>query len=143
VIPTAKSNINLQKSFPEERNPSRARRSQVDVAFEPLETSLLSAYAIVSNDHVRANFHRRHRRRYPCEPDSNPGRTPVDRLVVRRAQLLVGRNPNRSQAYPVQEQNDSHRRRNPPDRFSLPYGMVCSVLELNNHVPGRTSDLQR
>jgi hypothetical protein len=142
MIQTAKrANINLQNSVPEERNLSRTRRSQVDVALEPLDTSLLSAYPIFSSDCVLVRF-RRHRRRCLCEPDSNRGRTPVDRLAVRRAQLLVGRSPNKSQACPAQEQNDS-RRRNPPDHFSLPYGMVCSVLELNNHVPGKTPDLQR
>lgn len=75
-------------------------------------------------------------------PGSNRGRIQAGRLSAQKEQSLAGRSPSRSQAYPVQEPNDS-RRRNPPGRFSLPFGMACSVLVSNNHVPERTPDLQR
>ncbi len=85
-----------------------------------------------------------HRLHHCClfAPGSNRGKKPAGRHEVQKAQSWVGRSQNRSQASLVQEPNGIHHR-NPPDRFSLPYGMACSVLVSNNRVPERTPDRQR
>lgn len=78
-------------------------------------------------------------RRSLCAPGSSRGKTLDDRHAVQKAQLSAGRNPNKSRVFPWPEQNGS---RSPPDRSFLPDGNSCNVLGSNNHVPGRTSDLQ-
>jgi len=58
-------------------NPSEQSRSEVE---RDLRTARKMA-----NDRGRAK--RRHRRRCPCAPGSNPGRKPDDRHAVRKALL--------------------------------------------------------
>ena len=74
-----------------------------------------------------------------CAPGSSRDKTLDDRHAVQKAQLSAGRNPNKSRVFPWPERNGS---RSPPDRSFLPDGNSCNVLGSNNHVPGRTSDLQ-
>jgi len=92
-----------------------------------------------SNDRDLA-MRRRPRRCCPSVPGSNPCKTQDDRREAQKELLLAGRNPNKSQVYPVLEPNGS---RTPPGRSSLPDGNSCNALGSNNHVPERTSDQQR
>jgi hypothetical protein len=89
-------------------------------------------------NNVRGHVPRR--RRCPCEPCSNPGNRPDDRLAVQRALWWAGRNLNKSLVFPALERNGN---RCFPDRSFWPDDTACNALGSNNHVLERMPDRQR
>ena len=73
-------------------------------------------------------------------PYSSRGNKRADRRAAQTERWLAGRNPNKSQVFPVKVPNGS---RIPLlARSSLPCGKACSALGSNNRVPERTPDRQ-
>jgi hypothetical protein len=124
-----------------------AGRSEIDNRLLPgkkpsrdeIKIALVSFEIRSNNGCVRGP--RLRRLRCLCEPYSNPGNTPGDRLAAQKAPWWAGHILSKSQVFP---ESEPHGNRNPlPGRSFWPDDKAYSVSVSKNRVLEKTPDLQR